>query len=98
VRWIGIIGIFAALVTVSADAMAANRACPGLLEERGGADDSPAQGKQPLLTDNQCEALKSRELHVPLLVIPQEEEDPMALSLGAKYNGVTFRFKIPFSF
>ena len=96
-RWIGIIGIFAALVTVSADAMDANRPCPGLLEERGGADDS-TQGKQPMLTDNQCEAVKSRELRVPLLEIPQEEEDPMALSLDAKYNGVTLRFKVPFSF
>ena len=97
-RWIGIICIFAALVTVSADAMDANRPCPGLLEERGVADDSPAQGQRPLQTDNQCEALKSRELRVPLLEIPQEEEDPMALSLGAKYNGVALRFKIPFSF
>jgi hypothetical protein len=91
-------GIFAALVTVSADAMDANRPCLGLLEERGGADDSPAQGRQPLLPDNQCEALKSRELRMPLLEIPQEGEDPMALSLGAKSNGVALRFKIPFSF
>jgi hypothetical protein len=98
VRWIGIISIFAALVTVSADAMDAKRPCLGLHEESGGADDSPAQGKQPLLPDNQCEALKSRELRVPLLEIPQEEEDPMALSLGAKSNGLILRFKIPFSF
>jgi hypothetical protein len=33
-----------------------------------------------------------------LLEIPQEEEDPMALSLGAKSNGLILRFKIPFSF
>jgi hypothetical protein len=98
VRWIGIIGIFAALVAVSADAMDANRPCLGLHEESGGADDSPAQDKQPLLLDNQCQALKSRELRVPLLEIPQEEEDPMALSLGAKSNGLILRFKIPFSF
>jgi hypothetical protein len=55
-------------------------------------------GTQPLLMDNQCEALKSRELRLLLLEIPQEEEDPMALSLGAKSNGVVLRFKIPFSF
>ena len=97
-RWIGIIGIFAALVAVSADAMDANRPCLGLHEESGGADDSPAQEKQPLLLDNQCEALKSRELRVPLLEIPQEEEDHMALSLGAKSNGLILRFKVPFSF
>jgi len=98
VRWIGILGIFAALVTVSADAMDANRPCVGLLEETGGADESPAQDKQSLLTDIQCEALKSRELRVLLLEIPQEEEDPIALSLGAKSNGIALRFKIPFSF
>ena len=97
VRWIGIVGVFAALVTVSADAMDANRSCPGLLAE-GGADDAPARGQPPLLRDNQCEALKSRELRVPLLEIPQEDEDPMALSLGAKYNGAILRLKIPFSF
>ena len=97
-RWIGILGIFAALVTVSADAMDANRPCPGLLEEMDGEDDSPAQGEQPLLTDNQCEALKTRELRAPLLEIPQEDEDPMELSLGVKNGGGTVRFKIPFSF
>ncbi len=97
-RWIGIIGIFAVLVAVSADAMDVNMPCSGLLEEKGWADDLPAQGTQQLLMDNQCEALKSRELRLPLLEIPQEEEDPMALSLGAKSNGVVLRFKIPFSF
>jgi hypothetical protein len=98
VRWIGIVGIFAALVTVSADAMDANRPCPGLLEEKGWADDSPAQAEQPLLMDSQCEAPKNREFRIPLLEIPQEDEDPMALSLGAKHNGAILRLKIPFSF
>jgi len=97
-RWIGILGIFAALVTVSADAMDANRPCPGLLEEMDGAENSPAQGEQLLLTDNQCEALKSQELRAPLLAIPQEDEDPLELSLGVKNNGGTLRLKIPFSF
>jgi hypothetical protein len=62
VRWIGIIATFAVLVAVSADAMDVNRLCSGLLEEKGWADDSSASGEQPLLMDNQCEALKSREL------------------------------------
>lgn len=91
-RWIGILSILAALVTVSADAMDANRPCAGLLEETGGADESPTQDQQSLLTDVQCEALKSRELRVLLLEIPQEEEAPMALSLGAKSNGIPFSF------
>jgi hypothetical protein len=98
VRWIGIIGFLAALFAVSAGAMDANRPCPGSLEEKGWADDSPGQGKQQLLLDNQCEAPTNRELRLPLLEIPQEDEDPMALSLGAKYNGAILRLKIPFSF
>ena len=97
-RWIGILGIFAALVAVSADAMDASRSCLDLLGENDGAEVSPAQGEQPLLTDNQCEAMKSRELRVLLLEIPQKDEDPMALSLGAKSNGIALRLKIPFSF
>jgi len=97
VRSIGIIGIFAVLVTVSADAMDTKRPCAVLLEEKGRLDESPAQGSLPLLTDRQCEALKSRELRVPLLEIPQEEEDPMSLSLGVKGGGATLHFKIPFS-
>jgi hypothetical protein len=98
VRWIGILGILAALVTGSADAMDVNRSCLHLLEENDGAKVSPAQDEQPLLTSNQCEAMKSRELRVLFLEIPQEEEDPMALTLGAKSNGVALRLKIPFSF
>ena len=34
-----------------------------------GVENSPAQDQQPLLSDNQCEALKSRELRAPLLEI-----------------------------
>jgi len=98
VRWIGILGIFAALATVSADAMDANQSCLDLLEEHDGVEVSPAQDQQLLLTDNQCEALKSQEFRAPLLKIPQEDEDPMELSLGVKSNGGILRFKIPFSF
>ena len=65
-------------------------------ERRGG--QFPRAGQAAGLPDNQCEALKSREIRMPLLEIPQAEEDPMALSLGAKSNGLMLRFKIPFSF
>ncbi len=96
--WIGIIAIFAVFVAVSANAMDVNRPCSGVLKEKDWADDSPASGEQPLLMENQCEALKSRELRLLLLEIPQEEENPMELSLGVKSNGGSLRFKIPFSF
>ena len=73
-----------------------NRPCLDLLEENGATDDSVAE--QPLLTGNQCEAQKTRELHALLLEIPQEDEDPMQFSLGIKTGGAMLRFKIPFSF
>jgi hypothetical protein len=100
VRWMGIVGTLAAFGTITAHAMDANRVCPDLLEANRGADESLAQRTQaqPLLTDNQCESLKTRELRVPLLDIPQEGEDPMELSVGVKNSGGTIRFKIPFSF
>ena len=97
-RGIGILGAFAVLVAFSADAMDANDPCPGLLDENDGADESSTLLAQPLLTDNQCEALKTKELRAPLLEIPQEGEDPMELSLGVKSNGGILRLKIPFSF
>ena len=97
-RSVGILGIVLAFVISPADAMDANRSCLDLLEEHDGLDASPAQGEQPLLTDNQCEAMKSRELRALLLEVPQEEEDPVQLSLGVKNGGATFRLKIPFSF
>jgi hypothetical protein len=98
VRWIGILGILAALVTGSAYAMDASGSCLDLLNENEGPDASPAQGEQPLLTDNQCEAMKSREFHLLLLEVPQEEEDPVQLSLGIRNGGAILRLKIPFSF
>ena len=97
-RRMGIIGIFAALATTSADALDAYRTCPGLLEEMAADDDSPGQVERPLLTENRCEAMKSQELRAPLIRIPQEEEDPMELSFGVKNNGGMLRLKIPFSF
>jgi hypothetical protein len=98
VRWIGIFGIFAALVTTSADAMDEYRTCPGLVEGIGTADAPPANGEQPLLLENRCETIKSEELRAPLMRIPQEGEDPMELSFGVKNNGGMLRLKIPFSF
>ena len=97
-RWIGILGIFVVLAAVSAAAMDANRPCPGVFDERDGVENSPAQDQQPLLSENQCEALKSQELRAPLLEIPQEDDDPLELSLGVKNDGGTLRLKIPFSF
>jgi hypothetical protein len=98
VRWIGIVGLVAALVTVSADAMDTKAPCVDLLKVNGRVDDSPALAELPFLTGNQCEAVKRREIRMPLLEIPQEEEDPMSLSLGSKGDGATLHFKIPFSF
>jgi hypothetical protein len=42
--------------------------------------------------------LKTRELRALLLEIPQEDEDPVQLSLGIKNGGGMLRLKIPFSF
>jgi hypothetical protein len=98
VRWIGILGILATVATGSAEAMDANSRCLSSLEENDGMDSSAVQGTQMLLTENQCEALKTRELRAPLLEIPQEEEDPIQFSLGIKNGGGTLRLKIPFSF
>jgi hypothetical protein len=96
VRWIGILGIFAALAATSADAQNANRTC--LFEEVDARDDTPAGDEQPFLRENRCEAIKSQEFRVPLMRIPQEDEDPMELSFGVKNNGGMLRLKIPFSF
>src|SRR4030095_5900279 len=59
VRWIGILGMFAALVSGFAEAMDENGPCLDLLEENRAMDDLVTE--QPLLTGNQCEAVKTRE-------------------------------------
>ena len=97
-RPVGILGIVLVFATAPADAMDANRSCLDLLNENEGPDASPAQGEQPLLTDNQCEAMKSREFRLLLLEVPQEEEDPVQLSLGIRNGGGMLRLKLPFSF
>jgi hypothetical protein len=98
VRWIGIVGVSAALISTSADAFDEFKACPDLLEEVGATATSSANGEQPLLLKNRCEAVKREELRAPLMRIPQETEDPMELSFGIKSNGGMLRFKVPFSF
>jgi hypothetical protein len=98
VRSVGILGIVLAFSAVPADAMDANRSCLDLLEEDDGTKVSPAPDEQPLLTGNQCEAMKSQELRALLLEVPQEDEDPIQLSLGIKNGGGTLRLKIPFRF
>jgi hypothetical protein len=103
-RWIGIIAIVIVLVGMPVGAVDEREICAGLSdgiagtrEESGVIRGSPGQG-QTLLTSNECEALRRREARVPLLEFPQEDEDPMSLSIGTKGDGGTLRFKIPFSF
>lgn len=50
------------------------------------------------MTENECEAVKRHQLQMRLLEIPQEEEDPMGLSVGSRDKGGMLYFKIPFSF
>jgi len=96
VRRIGILGLVLAFAAGPADATEAQDRCAGLLEDNDGSSDSPALPAPPLLTDNQCEALKNKEVRVPLLVIPQEDEDPVQLSIGVKNGSGMLRLKIPF--
>lgn len=98
-RRIGVLVIVLAFAAGPADAAGANDdGCADLLEENDGPSDSSAPPAQPLMTDNQCEALKNNELRAPLIEIPQEGEDPMQLSLGVKNGGGMLRLKIPFRF
>jgi hypothetical protein len=85
------IGILLVLLAVSSEALGDD--CVPLQE----GSNNTTSTKQPLLTENQCEAEKNRELRVPLLEIPQDDEDPISLSLGAKFSGAVIRLKIPFS-
>jgi hypothetical protein len=103
VQCIRIVGLIGVLATVSADAKDAKKVCPdviadinGLPEEIGPVEESPFL-RPLLLTENECEALKNRELRVPLLEILQKEEDPIVLSLGSRGNDARLRVKIPFS-
>ena len=96
-RYPGAIGVFAAFLAVSAYAAEAKKQCFALPQERIDTDD-PVQVAQPLLTQNECEAIQRHGLQIQLIEIPQDEEEPMKLSLGSKEEGGMLYFKIPFSF
>jgi hypothetical protein len=95
VRRIGVIGFLAIAMSAPAAAADANGGCdaPFQLDAEPNDDDDPSP--QPFLTRNQCEAMEARELRAPLLEIPQEDEDPMRLSLGIKNGGLSLRPEDP---
>ena len=92
------IGVFVALAAICANAEAAQKRCIDSLNPPGESYEPTSEAEKTYLTENQCEALNSRELRLRLFEIPQEGEDPMSLSVGAKNLGGMLRFKIPFSF
>lgn len=95
---IGVIGVvagFAGVFTLSANA---EESCPGRFAGNGLAESQPEQGDRLFPSGNQCEAATQRELRLSLFEIPQEEEDPMSVSVGLKNGGGILRFRIPFSF
>jgi hypothetical protein len=104
VRCVGFIAVFAALLALSASAgEATKKPCLGLedrtLEHQPRPTEDPTiRTRQPLMTENECEAVKRKGLQLRLIEIPQEQEDPMGLSLGSKDKGGMLYFKIPFSF
>ena len=95
-RRIGVIGFLALVISAPAAAADAKGGCDAPFEQSAEPNGEPSL--QPLLTRNQCDAIEARELRAPLLEIPQEDEDPMRLSLGVKNGGLALRLKIPFSF
>ena len=95
-RRIGVIGFLAIVISAPAAAADAKGGCDAPFELSAEPNGEPSL--QPLLTPNQCDAIEARELRAPLLEIPQEDEDPMRLSLGVKNGGLALRLKIPFSF
>ena len=96
VWWIVLVGLVTASVTASTSEMDRVGLCVDLLKENERVDDSPALAS-PFLTRNQCEAEKRRELRMPLLEIPRDENDPMSLSIGTKGDGAIVHFKVPFN-
>jgi hypothetical protein len=97
-RNIGMVGLLAVLATSSALAEDARKPCLGAVHGEAANIDPYSRIDQLDLTDNQCESVTGRELRMKLFEVPQEEEDPMSLSVGAKNLGGVLRFKIPFSF
>lgn len=92
------IGVFVAFAVISATADAAQKKCFDSLSLPGETYEPSTEAERTELTENQCEALNKRELRLQIFEIPQEGEDPMSLSVGAKNLGGILRFKIPFSF
>ena len=99
-RWLGTIGFLPALAALPAGAIEASRPCLDLPADNRGVDDSLVQttAPQPLLTQDQCDSLKTHELRALLFEIPQAREDPVQLSIGVKNRSGMLRLKIPFSF
>jgi hypothetical protein len=97
-RNMGVVGLLAVLATASALAEDARKPCLGAVQGEGANIDPYSRTDQLDLTDNQCESVTGKELRLKLMEVPQEDEDPMSLSLGAKNLGGVLRFKIPFSF
>jgi hypothetical protein len=97
-RRIGELGVVAALAGVFAFSANGEESCPGLSAGNGQVESQPEQGDRLFLSDNQCQAAAKRELRLSLFEIPQEEEDPMSVSVGLKKGGGILRFRIPFSF
>ena len=95
---IGVIGVVAAFAGVFPLSANAEESCPGLFAGNGQAESQREQGDRLSLSGNRCEAATKRELRLSLFEIPQEEEDPMSVSVGVKQGGGILRFRIPFSF
>jgi hypothetical protein len=97
-RRIGEFGVVAAFAGMFAFSSNAEESCPGLLAGDGQAESQPEQGDRLFLSDNKCDAATKRELRLTLFEIPQEDENPMSVSVGLKQGGGILRFRIPFSF
>jgi len=97
-RKIGMVGFLVFFITASAWPDDGKKPCLNSVYGAGEKIDSTAQPDQLYLTDNQCESVTGKELRLKLFEIPQDEEKPMSLSVGAKNLGGILRFKIPFSF
>jgi hypothetical protein len=97
-RSICMVPILVLVLASSALAEESKKNCLNSVEGEGANVDLTAQKDQLDLTDNECETVTGRELRVKLFEIPQDDEKPMSLTVGAKNLGGILRFRIPFSF
>lgn len=97
-RTICMVPILVLAIVSSALADEPKKNCLSSVEGEGANVDLTAQKDQLDLTGNECETVTGRELRVKLFEIPQEDEKPMSLTVGAKNLGGILRFRIPFSF